>query len=288
MKCFSLVSLVVTAALIAAPGSASAATQVGETFSDATGSCDTGTALQSSSPGSPPQYAVPSAGVITAWSFHATPVAPTLLKLKVARPAGGNMFTIVGESPPKTPPGGVLSTYTDVGIAVDPGDVIGFYVESASDDAECFRSAPGFGFHYGIDQPPGSTAEYIPSALSSQMSISAVVEPDCDKDGLADETQDTDLSGCTCKGKPATIIGTAAADKLSGTPAADVVAALGGNDKVSGLAGNDTICGGAGKDTLKGGKGNDKLFGEAGKDTLTGGPGKDKLKGGAGRDKQIQ
>jgi hypothetical protein len=288
MKCFSLVSLVVMAALIAAPGSASAATQVGETFSGATGSCDTGTALQSSSPGSPPQYAVPSAGVITEWSFHATPIAPTLLKLKVARPAGGNTFTIVGESPPKSPAGGVLSTYTDVGIAVDPGDVIGFYVESASDDAECFRSAPGFGFHYGIDQPPGSTAEYIPSALSSQMSISAVVEPDCDKDGLADETQDTELSGCACKAKPATIIGTAGADKLSGTPAADVVAALGGNDKVSGLAGNDTICGGAGKDTLKGGKGNDRLFGEAGKDSLTGGPGKDKLKGGAGKDKQLQ
>ena len=92
----------------------------------------------------------------------------------------------------------------------------------------------------------------------------------------------------SCNGKPATIVGTDGADKLSGTPAADVIVALGGNDKVSGLAGNDTICGGAGKDTLKGGKGNDKLFGEAGKDTLKGGPGNDKLKGGAGKDKQIQ
>jgi hypothetical protein len=115
--------------------------------------------------------------VITAWSFHATPIAPTLLKLKVARPAGGNRFTIVGESPPKSPAGGVLSTYTDVRIAVEPGDVIGFYSESASDDAECFRSAPGFDLHFGIDEPPGSTAEYLPAALSSQMSISAVLEP---------------------------------------------------------------------------------------------------------------
>ncbi|HEU5040135.1 MAG TPA: hypothetical protein VFT84_04900, partial [Gemmatimonadales bacterium] len=92
----------------------------------------------------------------------------------------------------------------------------------------------------------------------------------------------------TCKGKPATIVGTNRSDVRSGTAAADVIVGLGGNDKLSGLAGNDLICGGAGKDTLNGGKGNDKLFGEAGKDTLRGGPGNDKLKGGAGKDKQIQ
>src|SRR5919108_4953684 len=98
-----LVSVVALAGALVAPGVASAVVQVGETFPGATGSCDTGTSLQSTSPGSPPQYTAPSAGVITAWSFHATPIAPTLLKLKVARPAGGNRFTIVGESPPKSP-----------------------------------------------------------------------------------------------------------------------------------------------------------------------------------------
>ena len=285
-----LVPVVALAGSLVGPSAASAVTQVGETFPGATGSCDTGTALQSSSPGSPPQYAAPSAGVITAWSFHATPIAPTLLKLKVARPAGGNTFTIVGESPPKIPAGGVLSTYTDVRIAVDPGDVIGFYSESASDDAECFRSAPGFDFHYGIDHPPGSTAEYTPAAISSQMSISAVLEPDCDKDGLGDETQDTNTPSCQppCGGVAPTIGGTNGPDTIAGTAGRDVIAALGGNDKVSGVAGNDLICGGGGKDTLKGGNGNDKLYGQKGKDTLTGGPGKDKLKGGPGKDKQIQ
>jgi RTX calcium-binding nonapeptide repeat (4 copies) len=315
-----LVPVVALAGSLVGTSAASAVTQVGETFPGATGSCDTGTALQSSSPGSPPQYAAPSAGVITAWSFHATPIAPTLLKLKVARPAGGNTFTIVGESPPKSPAGGVLSTYTDVRIAVNPGDVVGFYVESASDDAECFRSAPGFGFHYGIDQPPGSTAEYIPSALSSQMSISAVLEADCDKDGFGDETQDSNLSSCapgiippasgtttaTCKGKPATIVGTDGNDVRIASPGQDVIVGLGGNDKLSGLAGNDLICGGKGKDKLKGGPGNDFLSGQKGNDKLNGGPGKDKLsgkkgndtlkggggndklKGGAGKDKQVQ
>jgi hypothetical protein len=225
--------------------------------------------------------------VITAWSFHATPIAPTVLKLKVARPAGGNTFTIVGESPPKSPAGGVLSTYTDVRIAVSPGDVIGFYVESASDDAECFRSAPDFGFHYGIDRPPGSTAEYIPAALSSQMSISAVLEPDCDKDKLGDETQDTNTASCLslrCGGHRLTVVGTEAPNTIRGTAGRDVIAALGGNDKVSGLGGNDLVCGGGGKDTLKGGKGKDSLLGQKGKDTLGGGKGKDICRGGKGND----
>jgi trypsin len=92
----------------------------------------------------------------------------------------------------------------------------------------------------------------------------------------------------TCKGQPATIIGTVDSDVRSGTAGSDVIVGLGGNDRLSGLAGNDLICGGPGKDTLKGGKGNDKLYGESGKDTLKGGPGTDKLKGGAGKDKQVQ
>jgi RTX calcium-binding nonapeptide repeat (4 copies) len=276
------------AGLLVGPSSAGAATQIGETFPGADGNCDTGSVLQSRSPGSPPQYAAPSDGVITAWSFQPSPVPPTLVKLKVGRPAGGNRFTIVGESAPKNPPGGILSTYTDVGIPVARGDVIGFYVESASDDAECFRSAPGFDFHYGLDQPTGTTSDYTPADLSSQISLSAVLEPDCDKDGLGDESQDTDISSCLCKGRTPGIIGTNGPDELLGTPAADVILGLGGNDKLSGLAGNDLICGGGGKDTLNGGKGNDKLYGQGGKDKLKGGPGKDKLKGGAGKDKQVQ
>ena len=92
----------------------------------------------------------------------------------------------------------------------------------------------------------------------------------------------------TCRGIPATIIGTDGSDVRSGTPGRDVIVGLGGNDKLNGLAGNDLICGGAGRDTLKGGKGSDQLDGQEGKDILKGGPGKDKLNGGPGKDKQVQ
>jgi uncharacterized delta-60 repeat protein len=88
-----------------------------------------------------------------------------------------------------------------------------------------------------------------------------------------------------CGGKPATIVGTAHADRLKGTRHADVIAGLGGNDKISGLGGNDIICGGGGNDALSGGSGKDKLYGQDGKDSLSGGSGNDLLSGGAGNDK---
>ena len=87
-----------------------------------------------------------------------------------------------------------------------------------------------------------------------------------------------------CKGRPATLTGTAAADRLRGTSRADVIFAGAGNDKVDGLGGNDLVCAGGGKDKVSGGAGNDKLNGEGGSDRLLGGAGKDSLNGGAGAD----
>jgi hypothetical protein len=88
----------------------------------------------------------------------------------------------------------------------------------------------------------------------------------------------------TCKGKPATIVGTAGSDVRTGSRGRDVIVGLGGNDRLSGLAGNDLICGGAGKDNLSGGKNNDKLYGQKGKDKLRGKAGKDLCVGGPGED----
>jgi glucose/arabinose dehydrogenase len=110
----------------------------------------------------------------------------------------------------------------------------------------------------------------------------------------------------SCRGMPATIVGTKGNDIRRGTRRRDVIVGLAGNDKISGLAGNDVICGGRGNDTLKGGSGydylsgqrgndrlygksgNDRLGGNAGRDFLSGGPGRDFLSGGAGRDRRVQ
>jgi Tol biopolymer transport system component len=71
----------------------------------------------------------------------------------------------------------------------------------------------------------------------------------------------------SCGGRPATIVGSDAGEKLKGTKSADVIVANGGNDRIKGLGGSDRICGGLGRDRLAGGKGRrDVCRGQAGKD----------------------
>ncbi len=88
----------------------------------------------------------------------------------------------------------------------------------------------------------------------------------------------------SCRGKRATLTGTAVRDVLKGTGKRDVIAALGGNDRVLGRRGNDLICGASGKDKLIGGGGEDSLIGGKGKDKLFGNRGSDTCNGGAGKD----
>jgi Ca2+-binding RTX toxin-like protein len=173
-------------------------------------------------------------------------------------PAGRSVLTGVFASPATVVAGGQYAV-----VVIRPGAVVGTY-------------GPGF---FNDDRCPGRAWDSAGPGMPGA---------DIDFPFRAFVTPPVPTPMATCKGKPATIVGTEGNDKLSGTAAADVIAALGGSDKVSGAAGNDRICGGTGKDALTGGKGNDKLYGEAGKDTLKGGPGNDKLKGGAGKDKQVQ
>jgi CSLREA domain-containing protein len=88
-----------------------------------------------------------------------------------------------------------------------------------------------------------------------------------------------------CKGKAATLVGTAGNDTLIGTAARDIVAALGGKDTIKTKGGKDLVCAGAGKDKAGGGGKKDKLLGQKGNDRLKGAGGNDTLKGGKGRDR---
>jgi RTX calcium-binding nonapeptide repeat (4 copies) len=258
-----------------------------------------------------PRYAVPSGpyGVITSWSVegYGGVEGPGTGRLFVWRPtAAPDKFIYVDSTRPEIFVAGVVRTFS-ARLPVQVGDVLGMLAPQP-----CLLGGPGYPvgdqvryFPSTTEPPKGSTQTTTVVKSGFRILIAANVEPDSDRDGFGDETQDqcptnaTIQGPCpqpptpptsppTCKGKPATIVGTGGNDVLKGTSDKDVMVGLGGNDKLSGLAGNDLICGGAGKETLKGGKGNDKLYGEAGKDTLKGGPGKDKLKGGPGKDKQLQ
>jgi hypothetical protein len=91
----------------------------------------------------------------------------------------------------------------------------------------------------------------------------------------------------TCLGKPATKVGTGAANTINGGSGADVIVGLGGNDTIDGRGGKDIICGGAGNDRLTGGPALDRLDGGDGSDTLFARDGvkETTVKGGAGTDR---
>jgi Ca2+-binding RTX toxin-like protein len=107
----------------------------------------------------------------------------------------------------------------------------------------------------------------------------------------------------TCRGVPATIVGTARDDTLRGTSGNDVIVGLRGLDEIDGRGGADLICGGPsrykeidgdvvfqnlfggpGNDTVVGGLGVDEVFGDAGTDLVIGAAGHDFLGGGLGND----
>jgi extracellular elastinolytic metalloproteinase len=90
-----------------------------------------------------------------------------------------------------------------------------------------------------------------------------------------------------CLGRPATRVGSNAAQTINGTRGADVIVGLGGNDRIDGRGGQDVICGGDGSDTLVGGGGVDKLDGGNQADRLYSRDGRREvtLRGGAGTDR---
>jgi hypothetical protein len=188
------------AALLAVAGPSYGATVVGQTFTP-TDTFQFGyTTVQSAAPGS--QYTVPTAGVLTSWSFQASATeVPQGLKLKVARPAGGNSFSVVGDSAPKNPVAATLNTYTDVSIPVQPGDILGLFTGSADNVRVYADTAPGDGYFESekeADVAPGPPIPFDGPFDEYKLDISATLEGDCDGDGFGDETEDPLVAGGTC------------------------------------------------------------------------------------------
>ena len=304
-----LASIFTVAALMASASTAGSAVTIGQ-VAPTTPAVDCGGNQDQLQPtvNSGNAYIVPAGvGAITSWSTEADSDAGQMLTMKVFRKIGDPAtYEVVGHDGPNPLNSGVLNTFP-TSVAVMPGDVLGLHVPSPGFQS-CRFSAPGDTYLFkGGNLADGQSDVFAPGILNFRLNVSAVVEPDCDGDGLGDETQDQNLSSCapgttpppagtpppgsppgtppvTCKGLVATIVATNGSDVRTGSQGQDVIAGLGGNDTLSGIAGNDVICGGAGKDTLKGGKGKDTLLGQKGKDALKGGGGKDLCKGGKGND----
>jgi len=279
--------------LVATVSSASAAQTIGQIAPPPPAFCGGATLFVTPQvePGTP-SYRVPAGpGVLTDWSARGFNGATGSLGLKVVNQTSAMHYQIAATDGPRSISPNVVNHFP-IRIPVRGGELLALWVPTGFQPCAYTTTfnADRTEWRGGSFPEPNAGETFVTDTANSRerINVEAKLEPDCDQDGFGDETQDTDLSSCSCKGRPASIVGTDGADKLMGTAAPDVIAGRGGKDTIFGLAGNDRICGGAGKDTLKGGKGNDKLYGQKGRDTLKGGPGKDKLKGGPGKDKLIQ
>jgi Ca2+-binding RTX toxin-like protein len=231
----------------------------------------------------------PGGGVITSWSTSASNGSATI-KFR-AFTGNETSITPVGESAPETITPNSPKVFA-TRVPVSGGEFIGFAYD-AVDAADCLGATPAAGDRIlgAVSGPIGGNETVSTNATMLLTNVSANLEPDADKDGFGDETQDECPSSantqesCRCAGRQATIVGTADGTKIKGTFGKDVIVALDGDDVVIGRGGNDILCGGDGRDELKGGDGKDKLFGDAGKDKLVGGGKSDTCNGGAAKDK---
>jgi len=276
---------------LALPGSAGAAVTIGDDTSTAgnddliCGMAPVCTFVQTQH-GSRPVTA-PFDGVIVRWRMRA--VVTGSFRLRVVRPLGGGLFTGAGTSA-DTPVVAPAERTMTTRLPIAAGDNIGVDVPSGGAAIARRSVAGGLWEEFTpalADSSAPRSSDVVP-VNPEALVLNADIEPDCDRDGLGDESQDFDLLSCNpppCAGREPTIVGTLGPDVIVGTPGPDVILASIGDDRVSAGAGNDVVCGGKNKDRLAGGAGRDVLFGELGKDVLLGEGGRDRLKGQGGRDK---
>jgi hypothetical protein len=69
-------------------------------------------------------YVVPEPGTLTSWSTAAAPGAGQAVSLKVYRPLGGTVYSVVAQDGPRTLTPGVLDTFP-IDIPVEAGDILG-------------------------------------------------------------------------------------------------------------------------------------------------------------------
>lgn len=142
---------------------------------------------------------------------------------------------------------------------------------------------------------PGTTTKNIPLAVMNDaldepnetvvVTLSAPTNATLGARTVHTYTIRDDDPRITCRGRLATVMGTAGNDTIGGTAGPDVIAGLGGDDTIDGRAGDDIVCAGDGDDKVLGGGGNDALDGGTGDDRIEGGAGADLLLGRGGRDR---
>lgn len=189
-----VLTMAVTASLLAAPG-ASAAVEFGNACPGNEAAPGEYALTTLSAPG-PLSLTAPSAGVITKLKMNIAVPIPFLVPttVKTLRSAGGNNYTVIGQTTIMASAG---TTVADARLPVQAGDRLALHGEPTSYEGS---PIPGLSFYCEgpsgavlgamVGNPgPGSTVEFGP-VTEGAVPLVAVLEPDVDGDGYGDETQD--------------------------------------------------------------------------------------------------
>jgi hypothetical protein len=241
-------------------GSAAAATVVGSSCAAEGAEVEVSVVSLKNPVGYPLPSAIPSAGVITSWTFSlglpiGTPGIQLNEQLKVFAPTGvPDQFTVVGES--VRSPVGVGSTTSATRIPVQSGDLLGNSLFATEGSASvlaaffCETENPGDEAAFIAGNPViGSTVSTLGNEPEIQNPITVTVEPDADGDGFGDETQDKCPTDASTQGAcpapkvapaplpPTTLSASAAAKKglvtVALTSSAQATVTVGGSVKLA-------------------------------------------------------
>ena len=150
------------------------------------------------------ELVAPFSGVIVRWGTRLGPETEgQSIRIRVVRRVTAKQFTVVSSGALESVPSGA-GTYTfPAELPISGGDQVG--LESGSGTAIEWR-APlpgGHTFEYSPTAPlldGGQTPPPILTIPDTEHTFNVDVEPDCDHDGLGDETQDLDVRSCKPNG----------------------------------------------------------------------------------------
>lgn len=155
-------------------------------------SCGDVTAVLSGTAPGGPVWASPIDGVITSWRHAAGPNVGKL-RVLVVRPStitpGG--FTIVGKSASETITPNVFNTFA-ARVPISAGQQLGIDVDATGNVFCAILAQSSDVFSAALDVDTTTTTEFKPdfSTPGARLNLSAVVEPDADRDGFGDVSQD--------------------------------------------------------------------------------------------------
>ena len=188
-------ALVVSGVALMAPATAGAATTLGQlrVIPQGIADCDPGKVyVQRTSTGSI-RYQVPAGGgVITSWATRPGLNPNQQAAFKVVRDNGGNSFTVVATSAAQNLNSQENVDTFAVRIPVQAGDFIA-YSPTVQASQQCIIDNTGA----GNDTWSGTSAADVGATFpvtneypGRSLNLQATLEPDADKDGFGDETQD--------------------------------------------------------------------------------------------------